>query len=201
MRLLSSADFAAGLRQQAHASRARRRTASADWTVATERALPCPPAAGISARRHGISHDCSADERRVATACARRCSRIGALERQRWRRDHLRDAVVVLRRRADVEVGAERSRDLLREERADRLAGDPAHDLADEVALRDRVVAGRRARLPPRLLRGEQRGAPCPSRRGPRGCIGCCQPDRPALWLKRWRTSTPSLPPSANSGQ
>ena len=62
------------------------------------------------------------------------------------------------RRRADVEVGAERSRDFVREERADRRARDPAHDLTDEIALRDRVIAGRRARLPPRLLRGQQRG-------------------------------------------
>ena len=41
---------------------------------------------------------------------------------------------------------------------ADRLPGDPPHDLALEVALGDGVVARRRARLPPRLLGGEQRG-------------------------------------------
>ena len=76
--------------------------------------------------------------------------------RQRGRRHHERDAVVALGRSADVEVGAERAGDLLREERADRLARDAAHDLADEVALRDRVVARRGARLPPRRLRGEQ---------------------------------------------
>ena len=34
-----------------------------DCASATLRALPCPPAAGISARRHGISHDCSAMRR------------------------------------------------------------------------------------------------------------------------------------------
>src|SRR5438477_122684 len=35
--------------------------ASTDCTRATDRALPCPPAAGISARRHAGSHDCSAE--------------------------------------------------------------------------------------------------------------------------------------------
>ncbi len=47
-------------------------------------------------------------------------------------------------------------------------AGDPPDDLADEVALRERVVAGRRPRLPPRRLRGEQRRCTSPSRTGPR---------------------------------
>ena len=64
---------------------------------------------------------------------------------------------IVLGRQPDVEVGAERAGDLVGEEPAERPAGDPADHLADQVALVDGVVARRRARLPPRLLRGEQR--------------------------------------------
>ena len=64
---------------------------------------------------------------------------------------------VVGRRQADVEVGAERPGDLLGEERAERPPGDPPDDLADEVALVERVVARRGARLPPRRLGGEHR--------------------------------------------
>ena len=67
------------------------------------------------------------------------------------------DAGVVLGCRADVEVDAERSGHLGGDELADRLPRDPAHELTLEVALRDGVVARRRARLPPRLLGGEQR--------------------------------------------
>ena len=67
------------------------------------------------------------------------------------------DTVVVLGARADVEVGAERPGDLGGHELADRLAGDPPHELALEEALGDRVVARRRSRLPPRLL-GRQQG-------------------------------------------
>ncbi len=44
-------------------------------------------------------------------------------------------------RQADVEVGAQRLGDLLAEEGPERLAGDPPHHLADQVALGDRVVA------------------------------------------------------------
>ena len=50
----------------------------------------------------------------------------------------------------------------LPEEGADRLARDPAHDFADEVALGDGVIARRRARLPPRLLGGQQAGGLLP---------------------------------------
>ena len=57
-----------------------------------------------------------------------------------------------------------------------RAAGDAAHDLADEVALGDGVVARRRARLPPRRLGGEQAGRLAPSRRGPSGASGSVQP-------------------------
>ena len=50
---------------------------------------------------------------------------------QRRRGDHVRDPLVVLGREADVEVGAERPRDLLGEEAAERPAGDPPDDLTD----------------------------------------------------------------------
>ena len=67
--------------------------------------------------------------------------------------------MVRLRPGADVEIGAERSGDLRSEERAERLARDAPDQLAEQVALRDGVVARRRARLPPRRLRGEEAGA------------------------------------------
>ena len=63
---------------------------------------------------------------------------------------------------ADLEVGAERPGDLLGEELLERLAGDAADDLADEVALVERVVARRGARLPPRRLGGQHRGGLLP---------------------------------------
>jgi hypothetical protein len=56
-----------------------------------------------------------------------------------------------------VEVRAERTRDLVLEEPADARTGDAPDDLTDEIPLRDRVVARRCSRFPPRLLRGEQR--------------------------------------------
>ena len=61
-----------------------------------------------------------------------------------------------------MEVGAERAGHLLGEERPERLARDAPHHLAHQEALRARVVARRRARLPPRRLGGEQGGALVP---------------------------------------
>ncbi len=72
------------------------------------------------------------------------------------RRDHPGDARVALRWRTDVEVGAERAGDLLGEERAERATVDALDDLAEQVALADRVVARLCARLPPWCLRGVQ---------------------------------------------
>jgi hypothetical protein len=43
-----------------------------------------------------------------------------------------------------VEVGAERFRDVLREERGQGLAGDPADDFANEKPLGDRALPGQR---------------------------------------------------------
>ena len=67
------------------------------WISATERALPWPPAAGISARRHGIVAD---DLRRRARGLVsvRQATELSvdALDRQRRRRDDVGDAGVVL---------------------------------------------------------------------------------------------------------
>ena len=59
-----------------------------------------------------------------------------------------RDPRLVLLGQPDPEVDAEWISDLAAEERPDRLPGDAAHDLADEVAEGERVVAVARARLP-----------------------------------------------------
>ena len=68
-----------------------------------------------------------------------------------------RDAREVLGIHADVEVRPQGFGDLLPEERAERDAADAPHHLADEMALRDGVVAAGGAGRPPRRLRGEQR--------------------------------------------
>ena len=70
------------------------------------------------------------------------------------------DPTVVLGGGADVEVGTERTGDVLAHEVAERLPGHPLDDLALEVALGDGVVARRRARFPPRGLRAEQGSGP-----------------------------------------
>ena len=62
--------------------------------------------------------------------------------------DERRDARLERLGQPDAEVEAERLRDLLAEVGADRAAGDAPHDLADEVAVRDRVVAVRRCPAP-----------------------------------------------------
>ena len=82
----------------------------------------------------------------------------GLRKRVRGGRDQLRDAAVVRGVEADVEVGAERLRHLAAEERAQRHAGDALQDLALQLALRDRVVAGGRPRLPPGRLPGQRGG-------------------------------------------
>ena len=62
----------------------------------------------------------------------------------------------------DEEVGAEDVGDLALEELSDGRAGDSSHDLADEEALGDGVIARQRAIVPPRLLGGEQRRGEVP---------------------------------------
>ncbi len=102
---------------------------------------------------------------------------------------------------ADVKVGAERFRDLAAEEGAERLPGHTANDFADQIALRDRVIAALRAGLPPRRLRAPAASSSSPSRTRRRPRAGSSMPDRPAEWLMKWRTSTSALPFCANSGQ
>ena len=62
------------------------------------------------------------------------------------------DAVLLRRGQPDPELETERLGDLVVPERAEALAGDAPHDFADEVAVGDRVVAVRGARLPVGLL-------------------------------------------------
>ena len=131
-----------------------------DRMRATERALPCPLAAPMSARRQPGVFASSADDRRPGERLDRRAVRAEGrqVERQRRRRDHVRDPAPVALGGADLEVGAERPGDLLGHELLERLAGDPAQHLADQVPEVQRVVAGRGARLPPRRLRREPGG-------------------------------------------
>jgi hypothetical protein len=70
------------------------------------------------------------------------------------RGDHPSDPVVARLGGADVEVGTERPGDFVGEERSEAAPGDPLDDLAEQIALADRVVARLRARLPPRCLAG-----------------------------------------------
>ena len=84
-------------------------------------------------------------------------------KRDAARRGHqFRDARKVLRIHTDVEVRPQGFGELLPEERAERDAADAPHHLADEMALRDGVVAAGGAGRPPRRLRGEQRGGLLP---------------------------------------
>jgi hypothetical protein len=52
---------------------------------------------------------------------------------QWWRWNQLRDAAVVLVSCADLDVGAERLRDLVTDELLERLTGSPPDHLADQV--------------------------------------------------------------------
>ena len=119
---------------------------------------PAPP--GV-ARIGGV-------QRRVGHGPDDELGRLQLVEVQRRRRDHDRHPVVLRLGQADVEVGAQRPGDLGGEPGPDGGAGDPAHDLADQVALGDGVVARRGAGLPPRLLGGQQPRCTSASRPGPR---------------------------------
>ena len=66
-----------------------------------------------------------------------------------------RDAPFVRLGKSDPQVEIERFGNLLAKERAERATGDAAHDLADEMAVRERVVAVARAGRPQRRLLGE----------------------------------------------
>src|SRR5262249_18099382 len=82
--------------------------------------------------------------------------RAGRLQK-RQALDQIRHLCVALRRRPDLEVGAERSGDFIRKEATERLAADPPDDLADERTEGDGMVADGRAGFPPwRLARQER---------------------------------------------
>ena len=112
----------------------------------------------------------------------------GQVEGQRRRRGDRRDPVPVGLGRADLEVGAERAGDLLRDEGLQGLAGQAAHQLTDQVALILRVITRRGARFPPRCLGGELAGGGVPvvhvlgrERRLPAGHAGGVAEDVPDL--------------------
>jgi hypothetical protein len=83
-------------------------------------------------------------------------------------------AVVVLR-------DAERRGDLVGEERPQRLAGDTAHDLTNQVALGESVVAGGGAGLPPGFLLREQLSGPFHVIDVVEGHVCSVQPARPEV--------------------
>ena len=129
------------------------------WIEATERALPWPPAAGISARRHATSHDLVASRTGLpnvlaSTLVGSRSSGIGSGGGgMTWAtRSSAAGGVPMWKSAPSGPVM------FSRDELAERLPGDPLDDLALEVALGDGVVARRRARLPPRRLGAEQGG-------------------------------------------
>src|SRR5262245_50553491 len=61
-------------------------------------------------------------------------------------------------RQADVEIGAQRSRNLRRKELAQALAGDTPDYLANQVAVRERVIPRGCSWSPPRSLPGKHGG-------------------------------------------
>ena len=68
-------------------------------------------------------------------------------------RHHLGDVALLLRRHAaDIVFGVKRPGDLRAQERADRLAANPAHDLAQQIALIMDVIGRPGAGLPQGLL-------------------------------------------------
>src|SRR4051812_37517281 len=79
-------------------------------------------------------------------------------EFQWWGRHELRDAAVILVLRADLNIGAERRRDLVAHELFECLAGRPPDHLADRMAVVDRVITGRSSGWPPRCLTREMAG-------------------------------------------
>ncbi len=82
------------------------------------------------------------------------CREGGRIGRRRGRRHDVRDPRPVRFGCACLEVRSQRASDLLGDELPQGPAGDPVHEFPDEVPVVHHVVAGGRARLPPRCLRG-----------------------------------------------
>jgi alpha,alpha-trehalase len=143
-------DFSA-LRQDGHDAGDRPRVAVAvsgpDVGVA--------PALGVGVVREDRRTGKGLDDRAVAAKSFQ-------VERQRRRRDDGRDALPVTLGGADLEVCPERARDLLGHELLERLAGDPAYQLSDQVPEVERVVPRRGSRFPPGGLPGHPACRPVP---------------------------------------
>ena len=120
---------------------------------------------------------------------------------RRLERGHVGGALLLGGAEADVDVGAERLRDLLAEEAADAAPVDAAHELADQPAEGERVIA--------RAGRARTHGSAAasavahrrPSRRASSGGSGARSAGRPARCESSQRTGIASLPRCANSGQ
>lgn len=126
---------------------------------ATARAVPCPLAAPRSAARQAGVLAAPAAERGTGEGPVRHGAVIerGRIEVRR-RRDDVGHPSCVGVRQPDPEVGAERPDDVLVHEVAQRQAGQAVDQLADQMAVAEDVVAGRRAGLPPGPLRGHAGG-------------------------------------------
>ena len=116
--------------------------------------------------------------------------------------DQRRDARLLRLGQPDPEVEAERLGDLVAEVRADALAGDAADDLADEPAVRRRVVAVLRCRVPSAEPAARGRRPPDPTTAPARASSSPSTHASPAWCDKQIRRpGCRSLPPAANSGQ
>jgi len=119
--------------------------------VAVGRAdLGQPPAGRVGRGRVGHRAGRDLDQHAVRVEA-------GQVERERRWRDDLGAPAPVGLPRTDTEVRVKRTGDLLVDEPGEALAVDPADDLAEQMAERERVIAGGGARRPPRRLGGQRR--------------------------------------------
>ena len=136
------------------------RAGSPSNSSATARAVPCMFTAGTSAARHAAPLTTSRCRKDGGLSIARRCRSVGITESgQRPSGSVIGDDARLLRRpEAAVDVDA----DLLAQEAAEPAPVALADDLAGEVPVEERVLAVRRARLPPQRLGVQQRDGAVP---------------------------------------
>ena len=128
---------------------------------AIERALPWPLAAPMSAPPAlGPAMFDVHVQGRTSNGLVGRAVGVepGQVNWLRWPRHHVGHAVELRRRQADVEVGAQRPRDLRGEELAEAPAGDAPDHFADQVAVGQCVIARGRPGFPPGRLRRQHGG-------------------------------------------